>query len=506
MSKIEQLRKELNSARDRLVAKGWKWDGKTGNLMDIKPFEVAYQNAIEKVFPDYIWWKLTNYWDIFDAMASGIDDKEIIDEIVAHIDPSVLDEDFEESPNGAKIEKGHTLEEYMEIFGEPYNRGELWDFSKEDFLGGAVEINPDIVYWEIVDNDGETRYYETCEEGKCDDIMLEDEEATRELSEGASNFPLGNKFRLLAFYPEAEFEDMVRDDPDYPREDDYMTARGNGINEVDYHAYDRACEKFLEAERERLGLCILDFDSEETLRDRIDDFNRELENDADKRYDMEEGEDGFNDLSLLDEISLKVEPGYYEAAYVRVLGENLVGYMSKEFAESTTKRIDGFLEQIKREFGLSELKLTSLASNGETSYKVVEESKTGHVKKKGAKARVVGNPDTEKAFFNVANGTGTSCVLGESHKTSEEFCVMVDGDNVECYSKEIDAIAYAERLLKDKKMGKMLPNSNIRVLKVTYEDEVETAVECIWDSGDIDGFFYESKTVHVKKSCNTISK
>ena len=56
------------------------------------------------------------------------------------------------------------------------------------------------------------------------------------------------------------------------------------------------------------------------------------------------------------------------------------------------------------------------------------------------------------------------------------------------------------------KMGKMLPNSNIRVLKVTYEDEVETAVECIWDSGDIDGFFYESKTGHAKKSGNTISK
>lgn len=55
-----------------------------------------------------------------------------------------------------QIECGKTLEEYMKKFGEAYERGELWDFSAEDVNGGAIDLNPEQVYWEI---DG--RIYET---------------------------------------------------------------------------------------------------------------------------------------------------------------------------------------------------------------------------------------------------------------------------------------------------------------------------------------------------------
>ena len=55
-----------------------------------------------------------------------------------------------------QIECGKTLEEYMKKFGEAYNNGELWDFSAEDVNGGAIDLNPEQVYWEI---DG--RIYET---------------------------------------------------------------------------------------------------------------------------------------------------------------------------------------------------------------------------------------------------------------------------------------------------------------------------------------------------------
>lgn len=57
-----------------------------------------------------------------------------------------------------KIECGKTIEEYMAKFGEAYERGELWDFSAEDVSGGAIDLDPDTVYWEI---DG--RVYETTE-------------------------------------------------------------------------------------------------------------------------------------------------------------------------------------------------------------------------------------------------------------------------------------------------------------------------------------------------------
>ena len=49
-----------------------------------------------------------------------------------------------------------TLEDYMDVYGEAYNKGELWDFSWEDMENGSVEPNLDMVYWEI---DG--RLYET---------------------------------------------------------------------------------------------------------------------------------------------------------------------------------------------------------------------------------------------------------------------------------------------------------------------------------------------------------
>lgn len=54
------------------------------------------------------------------------------------------------------VETNHTLAEYIEKFGDAYDNGELWDFSKEELENGAVEPNKNIVYWEI---DG--RLYET---------------------------------------------------------------------------------------------------------------------------------------------------------------------------------------------------------------------------------------------------------------------------------------------------------------------------------------------------------
>ena len=261
MSKIEQLRNELKKAREKLIAKGCKWDPNTGNLMDIKPFEIAYQDAIERVFPDYIWWQLTNYWDIFDAMMSGLNDEEVIEEIINHIDPSVLKEDFEETSFGAKIEDGHTIEEYREKFGELYDEGQLWDFSEEDLMDGAIDVNPDIVYWKI-EVDGKPRYFETCEtcneflDGNSvnvdlgdigsgiaavaplllasDDLEKEDKKADAKLNEGTSNFPWSSDFDLLVFYTFDEFMDKIAYHPDYPNEEDFTTDLGGGDFHVDY--------------------------------------------------------------------------------------------------------------------------------------------------------------------------------------------------------------------------------------------------------------------------------
>lgn len=57
---------------------------------------------------------------------------------------------------GPHIYYCRSLSEYMYRYGDKYNNGELWDISKEDVENGAIELNPEMVYWYI---DG--RYYET---------------------------------------------------------------------------------------------------------------------------------------------------------------------------------------------------------------------------------------------------------------------------------------------------------------------------------------------------------
>lgn len=55
-----------------------------------------------------------------------------------------------------KIKYGYTIDEYMACFGNDYENGDLWSFTKDDFENGAIEPDESITYWFI---DG--KYYET---------------------------------------------------------------------------------------------------------------------------------------------------------------------------------------------------------------------------------------------------------------------------------------------------------------------------------------------------------
>ena len=55
-----------------------------------------------------------------------------------------------------KVEEGHTLEEYMSIFGKDYENGNLWDFPIEELYDGSIEPQEHMIYWVI-----EGRAYET---------------------------------------------------------------------------------------------------------------------------------------------------------------------------------------------------------------------------------------------------------------------------------------------------------------------------------------------------------
>lgn len=275
-----------------------------------------------------------------------------------------------------QVEEGHTLEEYRKLFGDAYDDGELWDFSEEDVKAGAVEANPNMVYWRIKIGD-EPRYFETtifdewniheCREEMCKDC--------EKLEEGTSNFPTRSDFDLLVFYTMDEFYDRMRYDSNYPDEDDFEHEDEQGHYYIDWEAYDDAKEKFEQEYWDNNNICVLDEDEVERLENKLFDFNKETQRIADRRWEEEVSDEEYNDLSNLEDIKLDIKPGYYEAAYIDVENEDSLNYIRDQLANETRERIENFLKELRSEFGLTKLGVAwGPASNGETGYKVINDS------------------------------------------------------------------------------------------------------------------------------------
>lgn len=58
------------------------------------------------------------------------------------------------------IEDNHTIDEYMVVYGDLYNSGELWDLSIKDAKSGAIDLDPIMIYWRIGNRLYETTQYE----------------------------------------------------------------------------------------------------------------------------------------------------------------------------------------------------------------------------------------------------------------------------------------------------------------------------------------------------------
>jgi len=155
--------------------------------------------------------------------------------------------------DGLTIEYGHTLKEYMRKYGDEYDTGDLWDFSKEIFSDDDLK-QPNIVYWCIVDDDGEERFYETREE--IEESCKETNEEV--LDEGTSNFPIRSEFPLLVFYTYDEFLYNMTNDPDYPQEEQFEQEDENGHFYVDWDAFENAKEEFEQKYWDENDICVLD--------------------------------------------------------------------------------------------------------------------------------------------------------------------------------------------------------------------------------------------------------
>ncbi len=272
-----------------------------------------------------------------------------------------------------QVEDDHTLKEYRDNFGVAYDDGELWDFSEEDVKSGAIEAQPNMVYWKIKVNGDEPRYFETTifDEWDIHECKEELGESEEKLDEGTSNFRTPDYFPLLVFYTYDEFYYNMEHDSDYPDIDNFENEDG----EVDYDAYDDARDTFEQDYWDKNEICVLDEDEQERLDNKLWEFNEETKRIADELDVDEDGYQSYGPNINLADVELKIEPGYYSGAYIDIDNEKSLDYCDDKVKEEQIKRINDFLEALRKEFGLTKLGVAwGPASNGETGYKILNDS------------------------------------------------------------------------------------------------------------------------------------
>ena len=79
-STAAEVKRALELTRDRLFNQ---------HVANIKAYEVAYQDIIEKLFPEKSWWEVTDC-DIFQSLFNDRDPSKTIDCIVAKLKPDVI--------------------------------------------------------------------------------------------------------------------------------------------------------------------------------------------------------------------------------------------------------------------------------------------------------------------------------------------------------------------------------------------------------------------------------
>lgn len=158
---------------------------------------------------------------------------------------------------------------------------------------------------------------------------------------GASNFWTMDNFPLLVF---KEYERVF----DYA----YDVVTDSGYEE-DTAEFEAALDDAFDEEAD--GVCVLDEEEIDELKRLCDKFNREM-NDDDKHDSYEEAD-----------CDVQIKWGYYEGGQLWVADEEYL-------ADWQIKEINGFLREMKREFGLTQLGVSWRANNGETGYSVVKEN------------------------------------------------------------------------------------------------------------------------------------
>lgn len=121
-SSKEELRKALQRTCDDLMNK---------HVVNIKTYEIAFQDTIEKLFPDKPWWQVTGC-DIFWHLFNERNPYKTVDEIIAQFEKK--EEDMSEDTHYVKNCNGHT---YVSIDGKHWEECSYEEY--REYLDGGYE-------------------------------------------------------------------------------------------------------------------------------------------------------------------------------------------------------------------------------------------------------------------------------------------------------------------------------------------------------------------------------
>ena len=304
------------------------------------------------------------------------------------------------------------------------------------------------------------------------DEKVECKESKEQLTEGTSNFGSLEYLPLLVFYNYEDELDNMHYASDFPKESDFEDEDGN----VDEDAYLEARDQFDEKYFNELDAVALTEDEWDSLEEKIKQFNIETKDMYQELcYDKEKGYHNYDKNGDLEDIEVKIEPGYYEA-YQLDVDDRLFDYLEEDVKKQQLERFQNFFQELKNEFGLTELGVSWRASNGETGYHKVE-SKQKENNNKSLK---------EATQIDIMNED-------EVEKGKELIQDNKEGTNTDEVEQIVDVDAETVDELKDSYVGNVILQCPVcrtliykkpDLLKKDEENTPENPKEQIWNVGE----------------------
>lgn len=337
---------------------------------DIKDYEVAYQEAIEKIYPENLWWEVIDlniFWDLFENQ----NPRATIDNIISSVKPefkkevidTVVTEDVEEE-NPLKDIRSNIMEfpngEYVYVeyadgklyAGSATNTGIIHEYEMDYDKDFDVDKNLQDFFDKIVEENPELG--EPLEESKkvCEDTVKQGNEwvnkgkdgthgtfKTKKAADAQRKAMFANKGKKSTFGESRKVRSIKESDDDFVV---FEQEPGDVEIDTDWFFDDDGIEYYIDGGRDFADINKDFLDKEvdnEAIHKAFDDMNED-----DEFYTVEDVFDYFDDGDIVDALSAGLGEEY-ESAVLRGYGQAdwvTIYYPKREYSRNDIRIIEDY--------------------------------------------------------------------------------------------------------------------------------------------------------------------